>query len=71
MIPNDQRSPFVTSGIRLGTPASTTRGFKEAEMKQVAHWIWNVLSDDENTELFARIKEEVKELCIKFPVYVS
>lgn len=71
MIPNDQRSPFITSGIRLGTPASTTRGFKEAEMKQIARWIWDVLSNPEDETLFARIKNEVMELCRQFPVYQS
>ena len=69
MIPNDQRSPFVTSGIRLGTPASTTRGFKEAEMKQVASWIWTVLSNPEDEAVITSTKVEVKALCQKFPVY--
>ncbi len=69
MIPGDTRSPFVTSGIRLGTPAITTRGFKEEEMKKVASWIFSALKhhDDENKLL--QIKEEVKELCKIFPVY--
>ena len=69
MIPNDQRSPFVTSGIRLGTPASTTRGFKEAEMQLVAKWIWTILSNHKNENLFKQVKAEVKELCKRFPVY--
>jgi glycine hydroxymethyltransferase len=69
MIPNDQRSPFVTSGIRLGTPASTTRGFKEGEMKQIAHWIWTVLSNPEDQEIIKKIKSDVNKLCKDFPVY--
>jgi glycine hydroxymethyltransferase len=69
MIPGDQRSPFVTSGIRLGTPALTTRGFQEPQMEQVASWIHDVLSNPEDSELHLRIHEEVKALCSKFPVY--
>jgi len=69
MIPNDQRSPFVTSGIRLGTPACTTRGFKEAEMKQIAQWIWRVLSSPEDEAVFSHVMTEVRELCRRFPVY--
>ena len=71
MIPNDQRSPFITSGIRLGTPACTTRGFKEEEMKQVANWIWEVISNPEAKELFIEVKDRVSTLCRKFPVYTN
>ncbi|MBR7132897.1 MAG: serine hydroxymethyltransferase [Clostridia bacterium] len=66
-VPNDPQSPFVTSGVRLGTPAVTTRGFKEAEMKKIARWIREVVDDfDGNKE---RISAEVQELCAKFPIY--
>lgn len=66
-VPNDPQSPFVTSGVRLGTPAVTTRGFKEAEMVKIAHWIRLVVDDFEaNKELVSR---EVQELCQKFPIY--
>ncbi len=66
-IPNDPQSPFVTSGVRLGTPAVTTRGFKEAEMKKIAHWIREVVDDFEGNK--DRIAAEVQELCEKFPIY--
>ena len=66
-IPNDPESPFVTSGIRIGTPAVTTRGFKEAEMKLIAKWIKEVAVDFENSK--DRITDEVVELCKKFPIY--
>ena len=66
-VPNDPQSPFVTSGVRLGTPAVTTRGFKEAEMKKIAHWIREVVDDFEGNK--DRIAAEVQELCEKFPIY--
>jgi len=66
-VPNEPRSPFVTSGLRLGTPAVTTRGFKEAEMKQIAKWIKAVCVDFEGNK--ERISEEVQSLCAKFPIY--
>ncbi len=66
-VPNDPQSPFVTSGVRLGTPAVTTRGFKEAEMKKIAHWIREVVDDFEGNK--ERISKEVQELCAKFPIY--
>ena len=66
-VPNDPQSPFVTSGVRLGTPAVTTRGFKEAEMKQIARWIREVVDDFEGNK--ERISKEVQELCAKFPIY--
>ena len=69
-VPNDPQSPFVTSGIRLGTPACTTRGFKETEVEQVAYWICDILDDIKNEDLQAEVRERVKELCKKFPVYV-
>lgn len=68
-VPNDPRSPFVTSGLRIGTPAITRRGFKEAEAKQVATWICNVLDDIGNEQTIERVKGEVVALCSDFPVY--
>jgi len=69
MVPFDTESPFVTSGIRIGSPAMTTRGFGEDEFKKVAGLIDKVLQDPENKEHLAGIKEEVKELCDHFPLY--
>ncbi|MBQ3052583.1 MAG: serine hydroxymethyltransferase [Clostridia bacterium] len=66
-VPNDPQSPFITSGLRLGTPAVTTRGFKEEEMKKIAHWIRLVVDDFEGNK--DRITKEVTELCEKFPIY--
>lgn len=68
-VPNETRSPFVTSGIRIGTPALTTRGMKESEMKVITNWISQVLKNPENTDLHQRIHNEVKELCKNFPIY--
>jgi glycine hydroxymethyltransferase len=68
-IPNDPEKPFVTSGVRLGSPAMTTRGFRDAEAKQVAHFIADVLEAGDNTQAVARAGEGVKALCAKFPVY--
>ncbi|HKL18265.1 MAG TPA: serine hydroxymethyltransferase [Halalkalibaculum sp.] len=69
MVPYDTESPFVTSGIRIGSPAMTTRGFGEDEFKQVARLIDNVLQDPENESLLSTVKGEVKELCAHFPLY--
>ena len=66
-VPNDPQSPFVTSGIRVGTPAVTTRGFKEPEMVKIANWIYLAATDFENSA--DRIRAEVTELCSKFPLY--
>ncbi len=66
-IPNDPQSPFVTSGIRLGTPAVTTRGFKEEEMRLIARFIYEVASDFEGNK--DKVLAEVQELCKKFPIY--
>ena len=66
-IPNDPQSPFVTSGLRIGTPAVTTRGFKEAEMDLIAGWIYDVIFNFENTK--ERITKEVIALCEKYPIY--
>ncbi|XBC39478.1 MAG: serine hydroxymethyltransferase [Buchnera aphidicola (Nurudea shiraii)] len=70
-IPNDLRGPFITSGIRLGTPAITRRGFKEQEVYKIAHWICDILDNIRNTKNILKIKEKVLKLCIKFPVYES
>lgn len=67
-VPFDTRSPMDPSGIRLGTPAITTRGMKEKEMELIAGWIDRVISNISDTELHKQIKEEVKEMCLKFPV---
>ena len=69
-IPRETRSPFITSGIRIGTPALTTRGMKEKEMKIIAGWITDVLKDVGNSNRHEEIKREVRKLCEKFPVYV-
>lgn len=69
MIPGDTRSPFVTSGIRLGTPAITTRGLQKAHMPQVAQWISQVLNNSEDKALVSKVRREVLSLCADFPVY--
>lgn len=68
-VPNDPKSPFITSGLRLGSPAGTTRGFGVEEFKQIAHWIADVIDDIENDEVIDRVKNQVTELCQRFPVY--
>jgi len=68
-VPDDPKSPFVTSGIRVGTPAVTRRGFKEKEVSQVADWISQIIQNIEDQKLIADIKEDVKNLCGNFPVY--
>ncbi|MBD3587324.1 serine hydroxymethyltransferase [Salinimonas sp. HHU 13199] len=68
-VPNDPRSPFVTSGLRIGSPAITRRGFKEEEAKQVANWICDILDNMGDDSVIDRVKSEVIELCDKFPVY--
>ena len=68
-VPNDPRSPFVTSGLRIGTPAITRRGFKVEQAEQVATWICNILDDIENEQTIERVKSEVVSLCGDFPVY--
>ncbi len=68
-VPNDPQSPFVTSGIRIGTPAMTTRGFGTEEAKQVANWICDILDDVDNAELQTKVKQAVLDLCKRFPVY--
>ena len=66
-VPNEPRSPFITSGVRIGTPAVTSRGFKEPEMVKIAGWIADVVNDFENSK--ERITKEVIELCKQFPIY--
>ena len=71
-VPNDPRSPFITSGLRVGTPAVTTRGFKEAECKELAGWMCDVLESLEkgnSEQVIAEVKAKVLEICKKFPVY--
>ncbi len=68
-VPNDPRSPFVTSGLRIGTPAVTRRGFKEAEVKELTNWICDVLENINDESVIARVKEQVKAVCAKYPVY--
>ena len=68
-VPNDPQSPFVTSGIRIGTPAVTRRGFKENEMDLIASWIKNIIEDVDNEKLINQTKREVTDLCGQFPVY--
>jgi glycine hydroxymethyltransferase len=68
-VPNDPRSPFVTSGLRIGTPAVTRRGFKEAEVTDLTNWICDILDDINNEAVIARVKSQVKEICARYPVY--
>ena len=68
-VPNDPRSPFVTSGVRIGSPAVTRRGFKEAECHLLAGWIADILDDIENEEVNKAVQAKVLELCGRFPVY--
>jgi glycine hydroxymethyltransferase len=68
-VPNEKRSPFITSGVRIGTPALTTRGMKESEMKIIAGWIGEVLNHSTDEAVLKKIKDQVRELCLKFPIY--
>ena len=69
MVPFDERSPFVTSGIRVGTPAITTRGMEELEIRQIVQWIDRVVSNIENETVLSHIQSDVNALCSKFPIY--
>ncbi|MCF6776095.1 serine hydroxymethyltransferase [Thiotrichales bacterium 19X7-9] len=68
-VPNEQRSPFVTSGLRVGTPAITTRGFKEDEVELMTNWMCDILDNLENEDKLMEVKQNVLTLCEKFPVY--
>ncbi|EEU9281419.1 serine hydroxymethyltransferase [Escherichia coli] len=68
-VPNDPKSPFVTSGIRVGTPAITRRGFKEAEAKELAGWMCDVLDSINDEAVIERIKGKVLDICARYPVY--
>jgi glycine hydroxymethyltransferase len=70
-VPNDPRPPMVTSGLRIGTPAATTRGFEESEIRELAGWIADILDDLGNEKKIADIKDKVLTMCRKFPVYSS
>ena len=67
--PNDPRSPFVTSGLRMGTPAITTRGFGEDEVATLSGWIADILDDIDDTARIAAVRDQVIEMCRSFPVY--
>jgi len=68
-VPNDPRPPFVTSGLRMGTPAITTRGFGVREVETLSHWIADVLSDATNATLIEQVRRKVLDLCARYPVY--
>ena len=69
MVPFDDKSPFITSGIRVGTPAITTRGFSEAQVKLLGGWIVKVLKNPKDDGVKSKVKKEVVDLCREFPVY--
>ena len=69
-VPNDPRSPFITSGLRLGTPAVTTRGYREADCVELAHWIGDVLDAPSDNAVIERVRTQVTAQCQRFPVYV-
>ncbi|MCK6158761.1 serine hydroxymethyltransferase [Moraxella osloensis] len=68
-VPNDPKSPFVTSGVRIGTPAVTTRGFGEAEVRELAGWICDVLDSRGDEKVIGEVREKVQAICAKYPVY--
>jgi glycine hydroxymethyltransferase len=68
-VPNDPRSPFVTSGLRIGTPAATTRGFGIAEVTELAGWIADVLDENGSENVVATVRRKVTDICARFPVY--
>ena len=70
-VPNDPTSPFITSGLRIGSPAVTTRGFRTKECEQVANWIADILDDMQNVQQIEKIRNEVIALCKRFPVYAK
>ena len=68
-VPNDPKSPFVTSGIRVGTPAVTTRGFKEEECRALAGWMCDIIDDLGDESVIGRVREQVRDICARYPVY--
>jgi glycine hydroxymethyltransferase len=68
-VPNDPQSPFVTSGIRIGTPACTTRGFKETECTELAGWICDIIESRGDAAVIERVKGQVLDVCKRLPVY--
>ena len=68
-VPNDPQSPFVTSGIRVGTPAPTSRGFKEDQVREIAHWMCDVMENIDDETVIAATRDKVSLLCARFPVY--
>ncbi len=70
-VPNEPRSPFVTSGLRIGTPAVTTRGFGVSEVRQVANWICDILDNLDDLAMIKKVKREALKLCQRFPVYAA
>lgn len=68
-VPNDPRSPFVTSGLRIGTPAITTRGFTETDASNLSHWVCDVLDDMGNPAVLAAVKQKALDICAKYPMY--
>ncbi len=68
-VPNEKRSPFVTSGIRIGTPALTTRGMKETQMNEIGEWIADVISNPQDQGRLEKIRGSVRQMCEKFPIY--
>jgi glycine hydroxymethyltransferase len=69
-VPFDDQSPFITSGVRIGTPALTTRGMKEPEMQVIGAWIHKVLNDPKNDSSHKKVLGVIKELCKKFSLYL-
>jgi hypothetical protein len=70
-VPNDPRSPFVTSGLRIGTPAVTTRGFGESECRDLAGWMCDILDNLEDEAVIGKVREQAEALCARFPVYTG
>jgi glycine hydroxymethyltransferase len=69
MVPGDTRSPFITSGLRLGSPALTTRGFTADDFIKIAHWIAQLLREPENTGLPATIRKQIVEMAMSYPLF--
>lgn len=68
-VPNDPQKPMVTSGLRIGTPAVTTRGYREADCEALAQWICDVLDAPKDEQVLARVRDQVTRQCRQFPVY--